>query len=86
MRLSVLDQSTSSKGRGQDAAIRESRAVLDRLNRRALIGSASQIAKKLNELATRLSLDELVINTWTFDPAARLRSYLLLAKEFLPAV
>jgi luciferase family oxidoreductase group 1 len=70
----------------EEAARREfnesERAILDRLNRRAIIGSAPQVAAKLKELATRLSIDELVINTWTFDPAARLRSYELLAGEF----
>jgi hypothetical protein len=36
----------------------------------------------LTALARRLDLDELVVNTWTFDPAARRRSYELLAAEF----
>ena len=30
----------------------------------------------------QLELDEIVINTWTFDPAARRHSYTLLAKAF----
>ena len=42
----------------------------------------AQVALRLRELAARLELDELVINTWTFDPAARHRSYELLAREF----
>ena len=32
--------------------------------------------------ATRLALDELVVVTWTHDPAPRQRSYELLAEAF----
>jgi len=38
------------------------------------------VASKLRELATVFGLDEIVVNTWTYDPAARLRSYELIAK------
>jgi len=38
-------------------------------------------AKKHN-LAQRLKLDEIVIVTWTHDPAVRHRSYELLAEVF----
>ena len=41
-----------------------------------------QVASRLRELAQRLELHEIVINTWTYDPAARRRSYELLAAEF----
>jgi hypothetical protein len=34
----------------------------------------------LHALARRLALDEIVINTWTFDPQARVHSYSLLAE------
>ena len=37
-------------------------------------------ADRLRALARRLELEEIVINTWTFDPAARRRSYELLAR------
>jgi hypothetical protein len=33
-------------------------------------------------LTERLQLDEVVIITWTHDPAAQARSYELLAQEF----
>ena len=38
--------------------------------------------QQAHELAQRLELQEIVINTWTYDPAARRRSYELLAAEF----
>lgn len=57
-------------------------AISDRLRRKAIVGSAAQVAEKLNALATRLELDELVIVTWTYDPAPRHRSYELLADAF----
>ena len=41
---------------------------------------ATQVAARLQAEAARLGLDELVVVTWTFDPAARLRSYELIAK------
>lgn len=59
------------------------RAFLRPLRARALVGTAPQVADKLRALAAQLQLDELVINTWTFDPAARLRSYALLAQQLL---
>jgi hypothetical protein len=40
------------------------------------------VATSLTALAQRLELDELVVNTWTFEPAARRRSYELLAAAF----
>ena len=60
----------------------DERALIERLRRKAFIGTAGQVAAILTTLARRLELDELVINTWTFDPAARRRSYELLAAEF----
>ncbi len=48
----------------------------------ALVGSGPQVAGKLRALADRLQLEELVVITWTHDPAARRRSYELLAREF----
>jgi len=56
--------------------------VAERLRRKALVGSGEHVAERLQELATRLALDELVVVTWTFDPEPRLRSYQLLAKAF----
>ena len=55
---------------------------IEKLRRKAFAGSAAQVATRLSDEAKRLALDELVINTWTFDPAARRRSYELLADAF----
>ena len=60
--------------------------VLDDSRARAVVGSAQDVGAKLRRLAGQLQLDELVINTWTHDPAVRRHSYSLLAREFaLPA-
>jgi luciferase family oxidoreductase group 1 len=58
------------------------RVVIGQVREKAVAGTASEVAVKLRALATRLGLEEIVINTWTFDPAARRRSYALLAAEF----
>jgi luciferase family oxidoreductase group 1 len=54
----------------------------EKLRRKAIVGSAQQVAVRLQELATSLELNELVVVTWTYDLAPRLRSYELLAREF----
>jgi luciferase family oxidoreductase group 1 len=58
------------------------RARIDALRRRAFVGTAQQVAASLAALAQRLELDEIVINTWTYDPLARRHSYELLAAAF----
>jgi luciferase family oxidoreductase group 1 len=58
------------------------RTMIDKLRAAALVGTAAQVSGKLHALARRLELDEIVINTWTFDPLARRRSYELLAAAF----
>jgi len=58
------------------------RATIEKLRNRAIVGTADQVAARLNELAQRLKLDEIVIVTWTHDPAVRHRSYELLAEAF----
>jgi len=55
------------------------RATIEALRRKALVGTGDVVAARLRELAERLQLDELVVVTWTHDPAARHRSYELLA-------
>jgi len=57
-------------------------ATIEALRRKALVGTPEQVATRLTELAQRLELDELVIVTWTHDPAPRQRSYELLADAF----
>lgn len=56
------------------------RAMIAKLREKALVGDPRQVADKLQALARHLGLEEIVINTWTFDPAARRHSYALLAQ------
>jgi luciferase family oxidoreductase group 1 len=59
------------------------RSIVQRLRERAIVGTADQVASKLKELAAVFGLNEIVINTWTHDPAARHRSYELIAQASL---
>lgn len=52
------------------------------MRRKAFVGSPATVGARLRALAADLQLDELVVNTWAHDPAARRRSYELLAREF----
>ncbi len=64
----------------------EDRAIIAELREKAIVGAPRQVADRIAALGERLRLAEIVVNTWTFDPAARRRSYELLAREFgLPA-
>ena len=70
-----------------DAAARQAygdaeQGLVERLRATALVGAAEQVATRIEELARRFGLDEVVVNTWTFDPAARRHSYGLLADAF----
>ena len=56
--------------------------IIDKLRRKAIVGTKEQVAEKLTALAERLELDELVVVTWTYDTAPRHRSYELLAEAF----
>jgi luciferase family oxidoreductase group 1 len=56
--------------------------ISEKLRRKAIVGSAEQVAARLKELAKSLELDELVVVTWTYNPAPRQRSYELLAEAF----
>ena len=53
--------------------------MVDAMRRRAFVGSAQTVRDKLDALAQSLGLDELVVNTWTHDPAMRQRSMRLVA-------
>jgi luciferase family oxidoreductase group 1 len=57
-------------------------ATAEKLRRKAMVGSIEHVAMRLKALAKSLELDELVIVTWTYDPAPRHRSYELLAQAF----
>jgi luciferase family oxidoreductase group 1 len=56
--------------------------MIEKLRKIALVGTGAQVADKLHALAQRLKLEEIVINTWTFDPEARRHSYAILADAF----
>jgi luciferase family oxidoreductase group 1 len=58
------------------------RAKIESMRRKAFVGTAAQLREKLTALAGSLGLDELVVVTWTYEPAPRHRSYELLAKAF----
>jgi luciferase family oxidoreductase group 1 len=55
-------------------------AIAETLRRKAIVGSAEQVTARLKGLAKSLELDELVVVTWTHDPAPRRRSYEILAR------
>jgi luciferase family oxidoreductase group 1 len=57
-------------------------ATAEKLRRKAIVGSADQVAARLRDLAKILDLEELVVVTWTYDAAPRRRSYELLAQAF----
>lgn len=57
-------------------------ATIEALRRKAIVGTPDEVATQLRAIATRLDLDELVVVTWTHDPAPRHRSYELLAQAF----
>jgi len=56
--------------------------TLEHMRAKAFVGTAGEVGTALRALARRLELDELVVNTWAYQPAARRRSYALLAREF----
>ncbi len=56
--------------------------TLEATQRKSFVGDAGQVGAKLRALADQFGLDELVINSWTHDPAVRRHSYALLAREF----
>jgi alkanesulfonate monooxygenase SsuD/methylene tetrahydromethanopterin reductase-like flavin-dependent oxidoreductase (luciferase family) len=58
------------------------RASVESMRRKAFVGTAEQVKAKLTALADSLQLEELVVVTWTYDPAPRHRSYELLAGAF----
>jgi luciferase family oxidoreductase group 1 len=54
----------------------------EKLRRKAIVGTSDEVTVRLKDLAKSLGLEELVIVTWTYDPAPRHRSYELLAEAF----
>jgi luciferase family oxidoreductase group 1 len=60
----------------------EEQRLSQKLLNHAVVGTAEQVKTRLDALAKRLDLDELVIVTWTYDPAPRMRSFELLAEAY----
>lgn len=56
-------------------------ARIAEMRRTAFVGTPASVGKRIRDLAAQLGLDEIVVLTWSHDPAARRRSYELLAAE-----
>ena len=56
--------------------------MVEAMRAKAFVGTAAEVAQQLRTLAAELQLDEIVINTWAFDPEVRRNSYTLLAEAF----
>ena len=57
-------------------------AEAGRIAKSSFVGTGPQVRDKLVALAESLQAEELVVITWTWDPAAQRRSYELLAQAF----
>jgi len=58
----------------------DERARIAAMRERAFVGTAEGVVTRLAAEAHRLQLDEIVVVTWTYDAAARRRSYELIAQ------
>ncbi len=56
--------------------------TVEAMRAQAFVGTGEQVGTQLRALADELQLDEIVVNTWAHDAAARRTSYALLAREF----
>jgi luciferase family oxidoreductase group 1 len=56
------------------------RARMEAHRKKAFVGDAETVVDRIDELASRLAVDEMAIVTWTFDEAARVKSYRLIAE------
>jgi luciferase family oxidoreductase group 1 len=56
--------------------------TVEAMRARAFVGTGDAVAGQLRALAGELQLEEIVVNTWAHDPAARRVSYALLAQAF----
>lgn len=55
---------------------------VEQLRRESLVGTGPEVARRIEELARRVGVEEIAIVTWTHDEAVRRRSYALLAEAF----
>ncbi|NQV99553.1 MAG: LLM class flavin-dependent oxidoreductase [Rhodospirillales bacterium] len=58
------------------------KAHFERLTAEAIIGDGAAVADQLRTMAKTFEIDEIVVLSWTFDQAERMRSYELLADAF----
>jgi len=56
-------------------------SVVKAMQEKALIGTPQSVAQRLEALAARHGLDEIVVITWAHDPQVQEQSYTLLAQE-----
>ena len=56
------------------------RARMDSFRRTSFVGTGASVAERIRELAARLDVDEMPVVTWTYDEAARVKSYQLIAE------
>jgi luciferase family oxidoreductase group 1 len=61
---------------------REERTVVEFYRRLQIVGTPEQCRARVEEEAERTGADEVMVVTHAFDPAARIRSYELLAQAF----
>ena len=57
-------------------------ARIEQLRRDSFVGTGPEVAHRIEDLASRVGVEEMAIVTWAHDEAARRRSYELLAKAF----
>jgi len=58
----------------------EEKARIDGYRQNSFVGTAAHVAARIDELAKRLDVQEMVVVTWAHDEAARRDSYRLLAE------
>ena len=58
------------------------RSVVDFVDRIQIVGTPGECRARILEVAERTKADEVMIATHAWDPAARVRSYELLARAF----
>ncbi len=61
---------------------RDELGIMEFYKRLQIVGTPDQCRARIEEVATRTKADEVMIATHAFDPAARIRSYELLARTF----
>jgi alkanesulfonate monooxygenase SsuD/methylene tetrahydromethanopterin reductase-like flavin-dependent oxidoreductase (luciferase family) len=60
----------------------DERAIVSFFERIVVVGTPEQVRARIQALAARTKADEVMIATHAFDPAARRRSYELVAEAF----